>query len=271
MNPANPSFPAPRVTPKAANAFGGIWRLTVRRFFSLSHWLALLGMFVVLALLSYGAGPKSPDTERYVSWAGGFYACFLVPLLAFISAGGAMRDDLKPASIDYVFTRPVGRPAFVLFRYLAHVACIQIEFLLALAVVVAMGLSRGLDELWAAVPALFLTQSLLVLAFSAFGFLCGMVTSRYIILGLAYGAVVEVGIGNVPTPLNQISMIRQAAGILRPVIDDAKNGAAGATLVGSLSVSGTCALLLAMAALMLAATAAVFHFRELAGPSNRAN
>ena len=48
------------------------------------------------------------------------------------------------------------RPAFVLFRFLAHVACTQFEFLLALAAVVGIGAYRQVPELWAAVPLLLL-------------------------------------------------------------------------------------------------------------------
>ena len=36
-------FPAPRVAPHASHAFGGIWRLTARRFFTPGYWLTLAG------------------------------------------------------------------------------------------------------------------------------------------------------------------------------------------------------------------------------------
>ena len=133
---------------------------------------------------------------RTLNWVATFYVCFVVPILSFISAGGVARDDLKADAVDYIFTRPVRRPMFVLFRYVAHVACTQLDFLLALAVVVGVGVSLNVPGMMAAVPALLVAQACAIVAFSAFGFLCGMFTSRYVIVGLLYGSIVEVGIGS---------------------------------------------------------------------------
>jgi hypothetical protein len=48
MPASSERFPAPRVTPDATHAFGGIWRLTARRFFTPGYWLTLAGLLVVL-------------------------------------------------------------------------------------------------------------------------------------------------------------------------------------------------------------------------------
>jgi ABC-2 type transport system permease protein len=260
-------FPAPRVMPNAARAFGGIWRLTARRFFVPGHWLALAGMLAVLAL--FGSAVRGDQPARYLNWCALFYVCFLVPILAFISAAGVIRDDLKAGSVDYVFTRPVRRPAFVVFRYLAHVGCAQLDFLLALGVVTALGMFRGVPGMITAAGVLLLAQAVVIVVFSAFGFLCGMLTSRYVIIGLAYGAIVEVGIGSVPTQLNRISMLRHATEILRPILGDVQIGMGGPLAAEPLSAPAAIALLLTFAAAMLAVTAVLFAVREMAGASGR--
>ena len=201
-----PRLPAARVTPSAMNAFGGIWRLTVCRFFSPMHWVVLGGMLVVLVLFSV---PMSPNREAaahgFLPWVGGFYLTFLVPIMAFLSAAGVMRDEVKGSTVDYVLTRPVRRPAFVTFKFFSHLICAQWDFLCAFAVVVGIGVYHEVPGLWAAVPLLLLAQVIVLTAFSAFGFLSGVLTSRYVIVGLLYGCVIERRlscVGIFPTPIS---------------------------------------------------------------------
>jgi ABC-2 type transport system permease protein len=263
-------FSAPRVVPNAARAFGGIWRLTSRRFFRPTHWLVLGGMFVLLVLFSL---PVTPTRESaaggYLPWASRFYVCFLVPILAFISAAGLMRDDLKSESVDYILTRPVRRPLFVFFRYVSQVACAQLEFLGALAVVTAVGLYHHVPNIWTAVPLLWAGQALAIVAFSAFGFLCALLTSRYVIVGLAYGAIVEVGIGNVPTQLNQLSIIRHVLTVMRSISAESVMGISGPASA-SLSTATSVGAILGFSVVMLGAAAVLFAFKELAGGGREA-
>jgi ABC-2 type transport system permease protein len=270
MNSASTSFPAPRVVPNARHAFGGIWRLTVRRFFSLTHWLVVAGMLVLLVLFSIpAASSRAEAAHEFLAWASRFYVCFLVPILAFISAGGVMRDDLRADTVDYIFTRPVARPAFILFRYLSHVACAQLDFLLALGVVTGIGIYWQVPGFWNAVPLLLLAQVLAIVAFSAFGFFCGLLTSRYVIIGLVYAAVIEAGIGNVPTQLAQLSMVLHLLTLMRPIVGEGQMGMTAVVSANSLSTPATIVALLGFALVMLAATVAIFSYKELAAAPSR--
>lgn len=260
--PAPARFATARVAPNAARAFGGVWRLTVRRYATLNHWLFMGGALAVLVLLAIGAGQPGDGARGYAQWMARFYACFLVPLLAFISGGGAMRDDLKADAVDYVFTRPVRRTAYVVFRYVAHLACAQLDFLLALTVLAVVGLSFHPTGVMAALPLILLAQVLVIVAFTAFGFLAGALTARYVIIGLLWGGIIEVGIGTVETQLSRLSLIRQVLGLLEPVT--------GATqAVTALSAPALVALFAVFATVMVAATAGLFALKELAGASGR--
>ncbi len=265
---ATTTYPAPRVMPNASHAFGGVWRLTVRRYFTLGYWLMLLGMLAMLFLFAMAQRHLGAGSGRYVGWMGMFYVCFLVPILAFIAAGGVMRDDLQADAVDYIFTRPVRRPTFVVFRFLSHLACAQLDFLFALILLFAVGAARGVPEIWAALPRLWLAQVLVITAFSAFGFLCAMITSRYVIIGLIYGALIEVGVGNVPTQISRISMTLQAQAVLRPVLSGAAEGDAPTAIrAAAVTTPEAVTTLLGFAAVMLFATAAIFIFKEFAGSS----
>lgn len=256
---APPSLSAPLapVVPNLRHAFGGVWRLTFRRFLLPSRWIMVLVGLAVLTLLSFASGHRGGGgSGHYVGWVVSFYVTFLVPALAFIAAGGAMRDEMKSGTVDYVLTRPVRRPAFVVFKFIAHTLCTQVDFLLALAVVLAVGSARGVPDLAAAFPKLLLGQVLLVMAASAFGFLSGILTSRYVVIGLLYAGVIEVGVGQIPTQLSRLSMTRQ----IRDLLDPAREAVSVAASLG------TVGLLLVFTGVALAAAAALFHLRELSAP-----
>lgn len=263
------AFPAPRVAPNAFHALGGMWRLASRRYGTLSFWLMLLGALALLVLSSFMAAPNPGQLKgNLFGWAAGFYLGLIVPLLSFIFAGSATRDDLSPASVDYVLTRPVSRPLQVLFRYLTQMVCAQLDFLFALGVIVAVGVYQGTPGLMDAVPLLLLAQVLTVAVYSAAGVLCAQVTNRYIILGLAYGAIIEIGVGVVPTQLNQISLLRHIRSITQPLTGD--TGLMAATSAAEpLGLPATLAILLVFIALALAISATLFSYKEFSGAAGK--
>lgn len=258
MNAPSTDFPAPRVAPNLANAFGGVWRLTFRRFFLPGHWLTVAVGLAVLGLL-FAGGPRSRSAGQLLDWIVGFYLTFLVPALAFISAGGAMRDEMKASAVDYLLTRPVPRPAFVVFKYVAHMVCTQFDFLIAFGLVLGFAVAGNVPDLATVVPKLLLGQMLLVAAFSAFGFLCGVLTSRYVIVGLAYAGIIEAGVGQIPTQLSRLSMTHQVRDLLTFLFGGS------APMTSAPSLFGTTGMLLLFGAVTLGAAVALFSFREFAG------
>lgn len=246
-------------TPNLRHAFGGVWRLTFPSFCSFGALLRLAALLAGLALITLAA-TRHPGTHTFFDWTVKFYLTFLLPVLAFLSGAGAVRNDLQSATVDYVFTRPLPRPAYLAFKYLAHTAGVQAHALLALGVLLAVGVFRQVPGLLAALPLLVVAQMLAVGVFSSFGFLCGTLTARHLVLGLAYGGVIEVGIGNIPTQLSRLSLTHQLQSMLLPL--------SSATVPGALPAQGmlaTSTLLIFIAAVMLALAAFVFGLRELAG------
>jgi ABC-2 type transport system permease protein len=262
MSLPSSSSPAPLAAPAVPslrNAFGGIWRLTFRRLLAPSQWTIPAILLAVLALIAF-ATVREGNERLFFRWTSGFYLTFLVPILAFLSGAGAIRDEMKPATADYILTRPVRRPAFVVFKFLSHLACLQAGFLLAFGVLIAVGTYRHIPALFATLPWLLLGQAVAVTAFAAFGLLCGTLTSRYLVVGLVYVGIVEAAIGRVPTQLNRLSMVHQLRALLEQVLPGINPALppeqSPLTIVG---------LLLAFSALMVATAALYFVFQELAG------
>jgi ABC-type transport system involved in multi-copper enzyme maturation permease subunit len=263
MNTTLPSAHA-SLPPNRAHAFAGVFRLASARLLLPTRWLAVGGALAVLALLALGSAHGWRSPERFFTWASEFYITFLVPIVAFIGAGGAIRDDLKAGSADYVFTRPIGRSTFVVFRYLAQLVCAQVDFILGLAVVLAAGWYRHVPGVWGAVPALLAGQVLMVAVFSALGFLCGLLTSRYVIVGLGYGLIVEGGIGQIPTQLSRLSMTHQMRETLAGLFGGPGGEGAAQSLVG------TTGLVVVFVLVTLTLAAVIFSRRELAGENAEA-
>ena len=252
---AAPSFPAPRVAPNLPNAFGGVLRLALYRFSSPSQWLWTAGLILLTALLSV-TSTHPHDKSDFLGWITEFYIAFLLPALAFLSGGGAMRDEMKGNAVDYILTRPIPRWAYLSFRYVAQWLNAQISYLLVFCVIIGVGVYRHIPDLGTDLPLVFLAQILSITVFTAFGFLCGVLTNRYVVVGLIYGAVVEIGFGRIPIQLSELSMTHQ----LRSLLHLLQSGEPRL-----LATVQTCAVLLAVTLGMLTLAAAIFANRELAG------
>jgi ABC-2 type transport system permease protein len=213
---------------------------------------ALLVGFGVLSGVALG----HDHTGGFEQWAAGFYLMVLVPIAAFLSGAGAVRDDMKPGTVDYVLTRPIPRPAFVVFRYFSQVLCAQAIGLLAFAMLLAAAAYWKLPELATVAAPILWAQILAIASFMALGFLCAALTSRYLVLGLFYGAVIEIGLGQIPIQLNRLSILHH----LRTLVSDATAGVNATS--GTLTAVG---LLVLITTVLVGAAAFVFSLRELTG------
>jgi ABC-2 type transport system permease protein len=109
-------------------------------------------------------------------------------------------------------------------------------------------------------PSLLLAQILAVTAFSALGFAFGAFTSRYLILGLFYAGIIEIGIGNIPTQLNRLSMTHHVRSIASNILQ------LRPTRLTQFDSLPTSIIALIVFSLVLVAGAAVlFSLRETAG------
>ncbi|MCF3650135.1 hypothetical protein [Synoicihabitans lomoniglobus] len=197
----------PRVTPRLAPALGGIWRLTWRRVFAPRRALGSGLLLVILGLLTYLFAAR-PEDHDYFEWVYGFMLLLVTPIVAFLAGAGAVREDLKSGAVDYVMTRSVSRPAYVIFKYVAQVICNLIAGWALVAFLLAVGGFAGQGGLMSELSRLLVVVTGAITAFTALGFFCGTLTSRYMVLGLFYAGVIEAGLGNIPIQINALSIAR---------------------------------------------------------------
>lgn len=237
-------------TPGTLRALGGIWRLTYPGFVSTRRLLTLAGLLALLALLT-AQNIRFGSAMEFSRWTVSFYLAILLPAIAFLSAGGAIREDMKSIPVDYVLTRPLRRPVFVALRYLSQMVCLQLTSLLPLGVILTVGRFVEIDGLGIMLPRLIVAQVLAVAAFSGLGFLFGAFTTRYLVLGLMYGGLIEIGVGHIPTQISRLSISNHIRTIVEPVMfgipgwhDPAGIGAAVGTILlfTLITVGGAAAL-----------------------------
>lgn len=263
MNAAPPPLPSSQPpAPSPGRMFGGVWRLTFLPFLSAKSLAIHAAILLALALLTV-SGLRAPDEQAlgaaYAQLTLQIYLAFAVPAIAFLFSGGAIREDMSSITGDYVLTRPVRRPVLLLMRFASQVICLQLLGLTAFAVLVACGACRDVPGLATTASSLLLAQTLAIPAFSALGFAFGSLTGRYLVLGIVYGGIVELGIGNIPTRISGLSMSHQ----VRILAGQARSLQEGGQSAGG---AFTAAMLLAGLTLFFVALAAVsFSLQEYTG------
>jgi len=78
----------------------------------------------------------------------------------------------------------------------------------------AAGALREIPDIGALLPLFLAVQFLAVPAWGALGLFLGQVTKRYLPLAVVYGLIVELGIGDIPTNINTLSLMRHLKTLL---------------------------------------------------------
>ena len=149
----------------------------------------------------------------YFSWLLNFYFFLALPLYCLSACGGMIRDELQADTLGFLVTRPVGRARLFLAKYLCQVLWLEAIVALHGLLLLGVGSLRGVPGIGSILPLLLVAQFLAVLSWGALSALLGLITRRYLVAGIAYGFVVELGLGRIPTNINTISLSRHFRGL----------------------------------------------------------
>ena len=153
-------------------------------------------------------------TEPFYYWLIMFYFLSILPLTCVRGCGPLIRDELQADTLGFLITRPLGRARLLVLKYAAQVAWLQIVLLVETLLLFTAGAACRVPDLGALLPLVLGVQVLAVTAWSALGLLLGQLTPRYMVAALVYGAIVELGIGRIPTNINVLSMLRHLQTLL---------------------------------------------------------
>jgi ABC-type transport system involved in multi-copper enzyme maturation permease subunit len=144
----------------------------------------------------------------YFSWLLNFYFFLALPLYCLATCGAIIRDEVQTDTLGFLVTRPVGRVRLFLAKYLCQVLWLEGIVALHGLLLLAVGLLRDVPGIGAILPIVLVAQFLAVFSWGALSALLGLVTRRYLVAGIAYGFVVEFGLGRIPTNINTLSLAR---------------------------------------------------------------
>jgi ABC-type transport system involved in multi-copper enzyme maturation permease subunit len=199
-----PSWPA---------AFRGVWSLTWKSQLSLRRLPLLVGTLLIIPLLAYFTVDPG-RSKPYFHWVIDFYLLLLLPLYCLSVCGGMIRDELQSDTLGFLTTRPVSRARLFLIKYFCHTIWLQALAAIHGGLLVAVGFIQEIPEIRSVALLLLGAQVLIVLAYGALSALLGLVHQRYMVVGILYGFVVEMGIGRIPTNINNLSLSRHLRAIL---------------------------------------------------------
>lgn len=177
------------------------WCQTQGRSFFKFYLLPLVGAFGVSYFLAL-----EPTSASFESWMEGLFLLTALPLIALTISGGMIRDEIKDSTIEYLWTRPATRFQLIIGFYLAAVMKTVIYGLALVLSLYAAGFFKGCHPDFGTLPSVFLAILFSALTFCAGGLLFATLTGKYMIWGIVYGAVFELGIGSIPTNISKLSV-----------------------------------------------------------------
>jgi ABC-type transport system involved in multi-copper enzyme maturation permease subunit len=234
----------------------GILSLTWKAQFSLRRTPLLLAMLLAVPVLALLTG-KNDATRPFFHWVVNFYFTLLLPLYCLAACGAMIRDELQADTLRFLITRPLPRWQLLVIQYLCHTLRVQVLGLVSGCLLLTVGFIRHIPDLWSFAWLFLGTQILAVLAYAALSSLLGLINQRYILLGILYGAAVEMGIGRIPTNINNLSISRHLRTLLanHETIRDLYEWSPDGTLK-------SVGLLLVATVVFVAAAALLFAHRE---------
>ncbi|MFT4586122.1 MAG: ABC-type transport system involved in multi-copper enzyme maturation permease subunit [Candidatus Binatia bacterium] len=248
--------------PNFLGAFLGLWTMTWKSRLTwrqVARLFCLIFAMPALILLTVGSGAE----KAYLAFALGFYQFLLLPISCLSTFGPLIRDELQADTIGFLITRPLTRAKLFLLKFLCLTLWMQILFGLSAAMLLGVGLIKQIDGVVSMAPWFLLAQVLAVLVYGALGALFGLITKKYMVMGVVYGFVVEVGVGMIPSNIHSLSMRHHVQNLLGNS-DLAKTIMAKSDLV-NLSSAGTGWAIVAIlfaTTLALVGGALMFTYRE---------
>ena len=242
---------------KAGGALRGMWalvwaqRCTVGALIRIGIGAGALGFLMLLTI-------KSGREQDWLGWVVFLYLHFIIPITCLNVCGSMIRAEVQANTLSFLCTRPLHRHTLYLIQYVCHVGWLQLVFLAGTLALFMLGAAKQVEGLGALLPTMLLTQFLAIFAWSALSSLLGLLHQRFVVIGILYWLIVEVGLGMVETSnINQLSILRHVHTLM------AQNEMVVNVFKWSTEAPLTAGLVLGWATLFfLAAGAALFTFRE---------
>lgn len=204
------------VTPTFRQCLSGLWILAWRPMLTWRR-LPLLGSLLLINPLVAWLSLPVASGKAFLGWTLHLHLDLLLPLFCLVAFGGMVRDEMQEGTLGFLVTRPITRSRLFLGKFICQAGLVQGVVAVNSALLVLAGMARGIPEALRLAGWLLGVGVLGVFAFGALGAVFGLLTRRYVVLGLVYGFVVEVGVGHIPSNINVLSLMHHVHTLLAQV------------------------------------------------------
>jgi ABC-2 type transport system permease protein len=186
-------------------AFLGLGSLIWRTRLAARRLPVVLGTVLLIPVLVY-LTVETGKTGPYLNWLVQFYLLLLLPLYCLSIFGAMIRDELQANTLGFLTTRPLTRARLFILKYVCELVWVQVLAAVAGSLLLIVGVLRDIPGAAGLSLLFFGVQALVILAYGALSALLGLLTPRYMVLGILYGFIVEIGIGRIPTNIHNLSL-----------------------------------------------------------------
>ncbi len=227
----------------------GIGYLRMKEMFSSKSLLAVSGVSMILILITF-ITVASGNAGQFQTWMFHLFALRFVPLMCLERAGGSLRNEIKDYTIEYLWTRSPKKSHLVIAEYISSVIVTAFRVFIFTTLIHATGMYLEITDIFSMFGRILMIELFAILAYSALAMLIGLLTGKYMILGVIYGLIVEIGISQVPLNLNKISVSHHLATMMGGPSSLAYThaganpfmGALGCTVIAAIGLGAACIL-----------------------------
>lgn len=196
-----------RWSAKLLMAIRGFGMLKVASWLNAKSLFSVFGFISILGIIGFLIGDDDGGTTLK-GWMEGPVTMVMIPLLCLSLAGGIVRSEIRDGTIEYLWTRLVTKAQLILGGYVCSVLGVfAIVALLDLLLSVVL-YSKGGRFISGELLNLLIAQALGVFTFCSLSLALGSFFRKYMIIGVVYGLLVEVGISSLPSNIALISVSR---------------------------------------------------------------
>ncbi len=201
--------------------------------------------FSIVFGLTVFVGTKSPHPEFW-NLAIYVFALGFLPIYCLVKGGESLRNEIKEGTIEFLWTRPVGKPTLFLGFYFSSLVSVLAFTTLCLAALVAAGYWLGEIESLSQVTAYSVGCVIIGLSFTALSLSLSSLSSKFIVLGIVYYFLVEKLLSQLPTSVRSASIVANLRPHLLSLSENAGELAFSNTLQSIVHVTAITAVALAI-------------------------
>lgn len=198
------------------NSLVTLYLMTLRQHLHGKRWMVMMALFLLpagIALVARFTAPNMPPMA--LEFVIGFMLIpqALLPLLALIYASGVIQDELEEQTITYLLVRPIPKWALYVMKLLATITT-AVALSTVLTVLTYAAIYLGAEHSVEDVPRRCLTavsvHALAVVAYCSLFGLVSVVSRRAIVSCIAYAAIMEGLLANLPFSIRLATVIYYA-------------------------------------------------------------